>query len=60
MRVPIENGQRVVDRCDLFKYEAPLYKVSTSGREVVVYYADDDIPQWLIEANAGVQDAGPD
>jgi hypothetical protein len=47
IKVPEVNGSRSVDRCELYKYEKPLYKVATSGKQVVVYYEGDNIPAFL-------------
>ena len=55
-KAPYINGERLVDRADLYKYETPLYKVATSGRWVVVYYAGDSIPAYLQEVNNGQSD----
>ena len=47
------NGQRLVERSELWKYEKPLYKVATDGTAVVVYYAGDSIPAWLQQQGGG-------
>ena len=57
MKAPIVNGERLVDRSELYKYDPPLYKVATTGKWVVVYYEGDTIPAYLQqEANNGEPD----
>ena len=41
------DGVRRVNRTDLYRYETPLYKVATENSDVIVYYAEDDIPAFL-------------
>jgi hypothetical protein len=47
-QVPLTDGQRIVNRHELGNYEAPLYRVATNSKQVVVYYEGDNIPEFLI------------